>query len=704
MPIRVAVAITLLLLMAISPFNIANEHSPQEHTPAIDAKQAAPAEHPSAEHSPPKLNAAQHESSAHESSGHENPAQPAETTGLVEPQLQNLPSDVRVLIDISGSMKKTDPQNLRKPALDLMVRLLPDKSRAGVWLFGNDVDMLMPHNLVDPNWRKQAATKAEKINSIALHTNIGKALDAVGFDKANMNTHYKTHIVLLTDGVVDISKEAVDNTKERQRILTDVLPSLKRAGYTVHTIALSADADADLLRKISVGTDGIFITAQSADELTATFLKIFDQAVPAERLPLDDDGFLVDASVKEFTALIFRKPGVEKTVLLAPDGKEYSATSPVDGVNWYRTDKYDLITTLAPKAGQWKIKTEITPQSRITVISNLKLIMQPLKNNIHSDDSLELHYSFQENEKTVTNLDFLSLLETSVIIVKDGSKENVTLNLDMANSPADGIYHQKINSFSAVGDYDIHVYVDGKTFKREFKHSLSVRDSLLSVDKGNSTLKGGRRSYDYRITTDRALVDLSKTQLTAIVKSESKSLVKKDLSLVDDNHWKFSFAPEHSAEYDVSFHASGAMVGGDSYDETIHADTFSYEEKVVEEKPPEPTKVEVQKVAEKPEPTADSGSNTVMYIAIGLANLLVIGLGYAAYRMFFGGKASDEMAELEKTLNMDASKIKENSGDKKTSEKLNINLNEEKPADIPMSDNLGMDTLFPLDDMGEENK
>jgi hypothetical protein len=29
------------------------------------------------------------------------------------------PADVRVIIDISGSMKKTDPTNLRKPAVDL---------------------------------------------------------------------------------------------------------------------------------------------------------------------------------------------------------------------------------------------------------------------------------------------------------------------------------------------------------------------------------------------------------------------------------------------------------------------------------------------------------------------------------------------------------------------------------------------------------
>ena len=38
--------------------------------------------------------------------------------------------DVRLLIDISGSMKQSDPENLRKPALEMMVELLPEGSRA----------------------------------------------------------------------------------------------------------------------------------------------------------------------------------------------------------------------------------------------------------------------------------------------------------------------------------------------------------------------------------------------------------------------------------------------------------------------------------------------------------------------------------------------------------------------------------------------
>ncbi len=621
--------------------------------------------------------------------------------------LQSLPSDVRVLVDISGSMKKTDPQNLRKPALDLIVRLLPDKSRAGVWTFGQAVNLLMPHRLVDGDWRKQAALKANEINSIAFFTNIGKALEEVTYDQKNPSKDFKTHIILLTDGVVDISKEAVANTKERQRVLAEILPVLKSAGYIIHTIALSADADADLLKKISVATDGVFVTAHSADELTSTFLKIFDQAVPAERVPLENNGFLVDASVKEFTALIFRKPGVEKTVILAPDGQEYSATNPQDGINWYRTDKYDLITADAPKAGEWKIKTEITPQSRITVVSNLQLVMQPLKNNIHSNDRLGLHYSFQENNKTVTNVDFLSLLQTNVIVVKDGAKENTMLSLDMPEPPADGVYHQYLVSFAEVGDYEVHIYVDGKTFKREYKHSLSVRDSLLTLDASNTTAEDGRITYHYKITTEEKLVNLAKTKMTVAIKSAKNNNSNQVLNLIDSNHWEFSFSPEQTADYYIGFHALGEMLDGEIFDETINAAPLAFEEKAIATKPIEPAPVKtaaVPVVEKNQKKIASASDNKILYIGIAVANILVGLFGYLVYRIFFSGKAKNEIAEIEKTLSMDDNASEGKTKKSESPEKVKIDLNKEKPADIPISDTLGMDTLFPLDDMGDEKK
>lgn len=624
-----------------------------------------------------------------------------------------LPSDVRVLIDISGSMKLTDPQNLRKPAMDLIVRLLPDKSRAGVWTFGNTVNMLMPFKPVDAEWRKQAAVKSNSINSIAMYTGIGKALDEVSFDKNGLSSDYKTHIILLTDGVVDIGKDAVVNYKERQRILNEILPSLKSAGYTVHTIALSENSDLDLLKKLSHATDGAYTLATSADQLMSMFLKIFDQAVPAERVPLDNNGFLVDASIKEFTALIFRKPGEDKTIISSPEGKDYSATNPNDGINWYRTDKYDLITVDAPKAGQWKIKTDIAPQSRITVVSNLQLVFEPLKNNLHSKDVLALTYSFQENGKTITDSNFLGLIEANAIVVKSNNEENTNTPFTLATPPADGFFHQNLSTFETIGEYEVHVYVDGKTFKREFKHSLSVRDSYMVLEKNSAVSEDGKLTYSYKISADEKVVDLSKTKVVVSINNSQNNNVDKTLSLIDGKRWEFSFAPVQEGEYSVSIHAQGEQFDGEKLDETLQADNFSYVVKkaaasssapVADTKHDEakPEKTEPEEATPEAEP-----NNLILYISIALGNILLVVLGYLAYKLIMGGKAKDEFSEFEKTLSAtggkDARSPAQKSVVKKASEKTEIDLSDDNSAHIPMSNDDSMDKLFPLDSMDDPN-
>ncbi len=620
-----------------------------------------------------------------------------------------LPSDVRVLIDVSGSMKQTDPKNLRKPALDLIVRLLPDKSRAGVWTFGNAVNMLMPLKPVDATWRKQAAAKSNEINSVAMYTNIGKALDEVSFDKKNLSPDYKTHIVLLTDGVVDIGKDAVGNNTERQRIINEILPSLKAAGYTIHTIALSESSDMELLKKVSAATDGVYTMAVSADQLMSVFLKIFDQAVPAERVPLENNGFLVDASIKEFTALIFRKPGEDRTVIESPDGKQYSATNPSDGINWYRTDKYDLITADTPKAGQWKIKSEIAPQSRVTVVSNLQLVVEPLKSNIHSSDTLAVNYSFQENGKTITDKDFLGLIEANAIVAKDKTEENTSVPFTVS-PPADGFFHQTLDAFPTTGDYELHIYVDGKTFKREFKYSLTVRDSQMVLEKSKATADDGKTTYTYKISTDDKVVDVKKTQVSVSIKNSKNANMEKTLNLLEGKRWEFSFTPVQEGDYTIDIHAQGELVEGGTLDETLHADSFNYATKKAEQASSSAAEVkpkeEQKPVEEKPE---KESSNLWLYIGIGLGNLLLVAALYFAYRFFMGGKAKDELAEFEKTLSAnstgDSKGAAKAGGEEKVSakkpvEKAEIDLSDEDPAHIPMNeDDSNMDKLFPLDSM-----
>lgn len=609
-----------------------------------------------------------------------------------------LPSDVRVLIDVSGSMKKNDPKNLRKSALDLIVRLLPDKSKAGIWTFGESVNLLMLDSPVDAAWRKQAEPVSNKINSVSVFTNIGKVLESVTFDRKNPNPDYKIHLMLLTDGVVDISKVAADNVQERQRILNEVLPALKSAGYIIHTIALSPDADADLLKKISIATDGVFTAAETADDLTNTFLKIFDQAVPAERVPLENNGFLVDASIKEFTALIFRKSSADQSIIIAPDGAEFSTTSAEDAINWYRTDTYDLITVQGPKVGQWKIKTEITPQSRITIVSNLRLVVEPLKTNLRPNESVAVSYSFLENEKTITNKDFLGLLEASAVVKKEDGGQNDSLDLT-APPPDDGIYKKTLSVMKDPGDYIMHMHIDGKTFKREFKYSFSVIGSVVSVSKNTVAAPDNNATHNYKITLDQRLVDLKKAKVSVNVKDSNKNSSSKTLTMTEGKYWEFSFLPAQPADYSVSITAEGEMLDGTALSETLEAETFTYKIKP-DEKP-------VAAPEQKPEAEkAATESHLILYIGIGLGTVLMAIVAFFGYRLFTTDNSKDEFSEIEKTISAARKSIdKAAAAEQKPPEaKVAVAPLVDSFAEIPATDDLMSENAFPLDNMEDANK
>lgn len=576
-------------------------------------------------------------------------------------EARTLPADVRVIIDISGSMKKTDPQNLRKPAVDLIVRLLPDDSKAGIWTFGQSVNMLVPHSVVDQAWRTEGSKKAATINSVAMFTNIGAALEKATDDSATPARDYRRNVILLTDGVVDINQEAVVNLNERKRILTELLPQLKASDYRIHTIALSADSDQELMKKLSVATDGVSEIANTADELMSTFLRIFDQAVPAERVPLDENGFLVDSSIQEFTALIFRRDETPATVIIAPDGKEFTATDPKNNVNWYRTDKYDLITVQHPPAGQWRVKTEMAPGSRVTVVSNLQLAVQPLKTNIISGQALDVVYSFQENGKTILNNDFLNVLSGEALISGDELPEVKSIPLTLG-APGDGIFRQQLKGFEGKGKRDVKILIDGKTFKREFVHHLNISESAFTLESAMDE-SSGKKVYSYKLIADLETVDVTSTQVKAVIKNSQDNNLEQQLNVIANERWEFSFSPVQPGRYDISLAVNGKQIDGSPLTEMINAESFYYPDEagVLAAAQPESSSAASSEIAAPvTEPAANlesENSNLWLYVGIAVGNLLVFILGYFVYRLIAGRRENNE---IEKTLNVDVSSLQKN--------------------------------------------
>lgn len=420
--------------------------------------------------------------------------------------------DIRVLVDVSGSMKKSDPNNLRIPATELLLNLFPNGSRAGVWVFGQRVDRLVPLATVDDAWKKKALRNAKKINSSSMRTNIGEALlkASVGWEKPDPGTIRS--IILLTDGRVDVSPDAVVNQGARERVLNSILPQLRARQISINTIALSADADSQLMEQLALATEGKFNTINSADELLKTFVNTFDKVVPLDQVPIKGNQFAIDKSVNEFTALIFTQEGAAATALQTPSGKKFDKDQHDASVQWFHAPTYDLITVSKPEAGQWHLLGGSDESNRVTVVSDLKLQVDPIPVNILSGERVAITISLLENDKLLDKQAFLDLLSIQVRQQQLGGQQ--------WSAPLGGTSHKgmsepgrflaRFGKTLVPGEHEFTIQVDGKTFQRQNVQKIRVLDNPLIL---TWAAAADKHSYMFTVSDEKQILDPEKTSV-----------------------------------------------------------------------------------------------------------------------------------------------------------------------------------------------
>ncbi len=386
-------------------------------------------------------------------------------------------NDVRVLIDVSGSMKQNDPHKLRAPALRLLVGLLPQGSQSGVWTFGQYVNMQVKLGRVDKRWKKLARAESKKIHSRGLYTNIEEVLKqaSTGWTQTDKNT--RRSLILLTDGMVDISPDAKKNAASRQRILKSILPRLKKAGVRLHTIALSADADKALLKQLSAVTGGSYIQVNDARSLERAFLKLFEKAAPADSLAIKGNRFKLDTSVRDMTVLVFRKES-KSVVLVNPQGKSFDYRKHPENFNWNQEHSYELITVKKPAAGEWIIKGSKDPDNRVMIVTNLKLDTDELPPSILAGDKVFVEAELLNKGQRITRKSFLNLVSFQVEVNGRARYSMLDTGKGVDSKKDDGRYSVDLTGKLGGGEQLLIIRAKGATFEREFRYTL---DNFLSI-------------------------------------------------------------------------------------------------------------------------------------------------------------------------------------------------------------------------------
>lgn len=564
---------------------------------------------------------------------------------------QDTPVDVRLLIDVSGSMELTDPHNLRQPAVDLLVRLLPEGGKAGIWTFGDQVHNLVPHQVVDAGWREKARQRSDQINSVSVFTNIGAALEQAAYDRDQPNADYNTSILLLTDGVVDISRSPEVNQREWRRVVDKVLPSIKQAGFKIYTVALSDLADKDLMKKIAIDTDGMSAVVHNAEELTKVFLNAFDAAAPAQRVPLVNNRFVLDSSVREFTALVFRENPREYTRLISPVPETYDYLNTDEFIRWHRTESYDLITVTHPYEGAWRVVAAMGPDSRISVVTRMNLRVRPLPNNLFLGAQETLQFILQEDGAPLTDAAFLSLMEIRAQLYREtdgGGRDLVWEHRFPAGGISEeGVFAHSLPEFQQLGTYHLSLTVDGTTFQRQFSHTMVVREPFSAT----LTEAWDDQGQPYSLLSVQSHSDAvvpRQTQLAATVVGPDRRRIVRPLALTPQDRWQTPLYFERTGEHQILVRVTGRDVHGESFEyhlqpiHHLHDPDAAFATPATVQPTPDPAPTLPEPAEPHVEEPSPESSPWLLYSLLAVLNLVLAGAGYWMYRKWI---AEDEQPE-----------------------------------------------------------
>jgi len=398
------------------------------------------------------------------------PEQSALTTATTRsspaPATSALPEgcDVVLLMDSSGSMKRTDPKGYRKGAAKLFISLLGEDDRIGVMSFGDTATRLAPLTLNKKQNRKQLFSAVDRITSKEYSTNITDAVQK-GFDELRASLRRERIIIMMSDGKLALGAAEKDTAALEQ--LKRLLPKLAQANVKLYTVAFTEESDSVLLENMAKETGGFFRYAREDKDVHGMFASLFEKLKAPDAVPFEGEAFTIDSEIKEATVLVTKKPGTALS-LMDPSGRKNTASGHPATIEWYQSSVFDMITIQEPAPGKWGVKLSTNEGNKVYVLTNLSLKTSFDRSFVNKGETMIIDAWLEKQGGVVTEQ---SILESTTFSVEVTGPDAKPIKLDLTSTatgtakPASGKYATRFTS-PVVGEYTMTLLSQGKTFKR----------------------------------------------------------------------------------------------------------------------------------------------------------------------------------------------------------------------------------------------
>jgi Mg-chelatase subunit ChlD len=382
------------------------------------------------------------------------PAQPAATG-----------HDIILLLDSSGSMKRTDPSNYRREAAKLFISLLSKDDRIGIISFGDSATILMPLTQNTQQNREGLFNALNKISSKEMTTNITEAVQK-GFDQVRPSQQKKV-LLMLSDGKLDLGSPEKDASALAR--LNQLVIEVAKEIVNLYTMAFTAESDSALLETLAKETGGLFRYAREDRDVHRMFAAIFERIKSPDTVPLEGETFTIDSQIREATVLVSKKPGIALS-LIDPSNRKYTKAHHAPAMAWFESSVFDMITIQEPPAGTWRVKLSVNEGNKVYILTHLNLKTSFDRSFVTRGERIPIEAWLEKQGGIVTEKDVLAI---TVFSAEMTGPDNKVVKLDLAGGttstaaqPGSGKYSAQLQ-VTAAGDHTLRLSAQGKTFTRE---------------------------------------------------------------------------------------------------------------------------------------------------------------------------------------------------------------------------------------------
>jgi Mg-chelatase subunit ChlD len=353
--------------------------------------------------------------------------------------------NVVFVIDESGSMLKTDADQLRYDATDLFLGLMSQEGNC-VGTVSFDDEIMYAEDIMPVSGSADKTTIAEAIKNHTTDggdTDIGGALDkAVSMLDEKASSDYPSVIILLTDGNTDLDNNPdvlSDAEEESLEKRSEAIEEARQKGYQVYSICLNENGSADVseTKQISDATGGAFAEVNNADDLKDVFEMFYqmiygtsDDVIYEGTVPVDAPFVVPEAGVEEANIMI--QGAVTSVKFTDPSGQEYTDVETTDCGNIL------LEKIVNPASGEWVVSVDGDPGATVQVrlLYNYDFYVQDTsvyEDSYNQGDIVNISANLTNKDGEVLTLTKADEYSAEVVFIDENNNQTDTLSMSLVD-------------------------------------------------------------------------------------------------------------------------------------------------------------------------------------------------------------------------------------------------------------------------------